>query len=219
MLGGALGVGLGFGLQKLAANYVSGFVILLERSIRIGDNVKIDTFEGRITDIKTRYTLIRAGNGRQAIVPNESIITSRVENLSLADLKFNITTSIVVGYDSDVGQVQSILCAAAKAQPRVMGEPAPVATNFAPDGLEFTLHFWVTDPDKGKDNVRSAINIAILEGLRAAKIDIPYPQRVLRVCDTMRQADRFVEARHDDRHARRRQARKRFDTRRAMNRA
>ncbi|PZQ63759.1 MAG: mechanosensitive ion channel protein, partial [Variovorax paradoxus] len=126
---------------------------------------------------------IRAGNGRQAIVPNESIITSRVENLSLADLKFNITTSIVVGYESDVGQVQSILCEAAKAQPRVMGEPAPVAflTNFAPDGLEFTLHFWVRDPDKGKDNLRSAINIAILEGLRAANIEIPYPQRVVRV--------------------------------------
>lgn len=183
VLGGALGVGLGFGLQKLAANYVSGFVILLERSIRIGDNVKVDNFEGRITDIKTRYTLIRAGNGREAIVPNESLITSRVENLSIADRKFNITTAIVVGYESDVAQVQSILVGAATAQARVMADPVPIAflTNFAPDGLEFTLHFWVTDPDKGKDNVRSAINIAILEGLRAAKIDIPYPQRVLRV--------------------------------------
>ena len=183
VLGGALGVGLGFGLQKLAANYVSGFVILLERSIRIGDNVKVDTFEGRITDIKTRYTLIRAGNGREAIVPNESLITSRVENLSLADRKFNITTTIVVGYDSDVAQVQSILCEAAKAQPRVMTDPAPVAflMNFAPDGLEFTLNFWVADPDKGKDNLRSAINIAILDGLRGAGIDIPYPQRVVRV--------------------------------------
>lgn len=183
VLGGALGVGLGFGLQKLAANYVSGFVILLERSIRIGDNVKVDTFEGRITDIKTRYTLIRAGNGREAIVPNESLITSRVENLSLADLKFNLTTSIVVGYDSNVAQVQGILTEAAIAQPRVLGDPAPVAflTQFAPDGLEFTLNFWVADPDKGKDNVRSAINIALLEGLRAAGVDIPYPQRVLRV--------------------------------------
>ncbi|KQX85099.1 mechanosensitive ion channel family protein [Variovorax sp. Root473] len=183
VLGGALGVGLGFGLQKLAANYVSGFVILLERSIRIGDNVKVDTFEGRITDIKTRYTLIRAGNGREAIVPNESLITSRVENLSLADRKFNITTNIVVGYESDVAQVQGILCNAAKAQSRVMTDPAPVAylVTFAPDGLEFSLNFWVADPDKGKDNVRSAINIAILEGLRAARIDIPYPQRVLRV--------------------------------------
>lgn len=183
VLGGALGVGLGFGLQKLAANYVSGFVILLERSIRIGDNVKVDNFEGRITDIKTRYTLIRAGNGREAIVPNESLITSRVENLSVADLKFNITTSIVVGYDSDVAQVQSILTGAATAQARVMADPAPVAylTTFAPDGLEFVLNFWVADPDKGKDNVRSAINVAILEGLRAAGVDIPYPQRVLRV--------------------------------------
>ena len=183
VLGGAIGVGLGFGLQKLAANYVSGFVILLERSIRIGDNVKVDTFEGRITDIKTRYTLIRAGNGREAIVPNESLITSRVENLSPGDLKFNLTTSIVVGYDSDVAQVQAILCDAAQAQPRVIADPQPVAflVNFAPDGLEFTLNFWIADPDKGKDNVRSAINIAILEALRRAGIDIPYPQRVLRI--------------------------------------
>ena len=183
VLGGALGVGLGFGLQKLAANYVSGFVILLERSIRIGDNVKVDGFEGRITDIKTRYTLVRQGNGRESIVPNESLITSRVENLSVSDLKFNLTTNIVVGYDSDAAQVQSILCAAAAAQARVLSDPAPVAflVNFAPDGLEFSLNFWIGDPDKGKDNVRSPINIAILEGLRAAGIDIPYPQRVLRI--------------------------------------
>ncbi len=112
---------------------------------------------------------MRAGNGRESIVPNESLITSRVENLSLADRKFNITTTIVVGYDSDVAQVQAILCDAAAAQPRVLTDPAPVAflMTFAPDGLEFTLNFWVADPDKGKDNVRSAINIAILDGLRA----------------------------------------------------
>ncbi|HSV60827.1 MAG TPA: mechanosensitive ion channel domain-containing protein [Variovorax sp.] len=183
VLGGALGVGLGFGLQKLAANYVSGFVILLERSIRIGDNVKVDNFEGRITDIKTRYTLIRAGNGREAIVPNESIITSRVENLSLADRKFNITTNIVVGYDSNVAQVQELLCAAARAQPRVMSDPAPVAflLNFVPDGLEFNLNVWVSDPDKGQANLRSDLNIAILEALRGANIDIPGPRRTLRI--------------------------------------
>jgi small-conductance mechanosensitive channel len=183
VLGGALGVGLGLGLQKLAANYVSGFVILLERSIRIGDNVKVDTFEGRITDIKTRYTLIRAGNGREAIVPNESLITSRVENLSLADRRFNLTTSIVVGHGSDVSQVQGILTAAASAQARVLSEPAPIAflMNFTPDGLEFTLNFWIADPDQGKDNLRSAINIAILEGLRGAGIDIAQAQRRVRV--------------------------------------
>jgi small-conductance mechanosensitive channel len=93
VLGGALGVGLGFGLQKLAANYVSGFVILFERSLRIGDNVRVDGFEGTVVDIKTRYTLIRANNGRESIVPNEKLITERVENLSLADPKFCITTT------------------------------------------------------------------------------------------------------------------------------
>ena len=183
VLGGALGVGLGFGLQKLAANYVSGFVILLERSIRIGDNVRVDSFEGRITDIKTRYTLIRAGNGREAIVPNESIITSRVENLTQADLKFNITTNIVVGYGSEVAQVQEILTGAARTHARVMSDPAPVAflVNFAPDGLEFSLNFWVKDPEKGQVNVRSDINIAILEGLRAAGIAIAGPRRALSI--------------------------------------
>jgi small-conductance mechanosensitive channel len=87
VLGGALGVGIGLGLQKLAANYVSGFVILAERSMRIGDVVKVDGFEGRITDISTRYTVIRALNGRESIVPNEMMITQRVENASLADPK------------------------------------------------------------------------------------------------------------------------------------
>ena len=183
VLGGALGVGLGFGLQKLAANYVSGFVILLERSIRIGDNVRVDGFEGRITDIKTRYTLVRAGNGRESIVPNESLITSRVENLTKADLTFNIQTNIIVGSDSDVEKVLSILLNAAKAQPRVLADPAPVAflLNFVPDGLEFNLNFCVSDPDKGRDNLRSAINISILEGLRSAGITIANPQRVVRV--------------------------------------
>ena len=137
VLGGAVGVGLGFGLQKLAANYVSGFVILLERSLRIGDNVRVDSFEGKITDIKTRYTLLRATNGRESIVPNETMVSQRVENLSAADLRFNLTTNVVVGYDSDVSQVQQILCDAATAQERVLADPAPVAylVNFAPDGL------------------------------------------------------------------------------------
>ena len=183
VLGGALGVGLGLGLQKLASNYVSGFVILLERAIRIGDNVKVDTFEGRVTDIKTRYTLLRAANGREAIVPNESMIIGRVENLSMSDLKLAVTTNIVVGYDSDVAQVQAILCAAAATEPRALTEPKPAAflVNFAADGLEFSLQFWLSDADQGKDEARSAINIAILAGLRLARIDIPVPQRVLRV--------------------------------------
>jgi small-conductance mechanosensitive channel len=183
VLGGAVGVGLGFGLQKLAANYVSGFVILLERSLRIGDNVKVDGFEGKITDIKTRYTLVRANNGRESVVPNELLITQRVENLSLADPKILLTSNVTVGYDSDVALVQSILCNAAAATPRVLADPAPAAhlANLGADGLEFTLAFWICDPENGQLNVRSAIHIAVLEGLRAAKVEIPWPQRVVHI--------------------------------------
>jgi small-conductance mechanosensitive channel len=183
VLGGALGVGLGFGLQKLAANYVSGFVILFERSVRIGDSVKVDGFEGRVSDIKTRYTLIRALNGREAIIPNEKMITERVENLSLADPKVLLSSVITVGYDSDVMQVQSLLCKAAIGNTRVLADPEPVAhlTQFAADGLEFTLLFWISDPDNGQMNVKSQINVEVLAALRAARIEIPYPQRVVQL--------------------------------------
>lgn len=183
VLGGAVGVGLGFGLQKLAANYISGFVILFERSLRIGDTVKVDNFEGVVTDIKTRYTLIRSGNGREAIVPNEKVITERVENMSLADPRIQISTEVAVGYDSDPEQVQRLLIDSALGTPRVLKEPAPAANflKFGADGLEFQLVFWIDDPANGQLNVKSDVNVRVLKTLREAGIDIPYPQRVVRV--------------------------------------
>ncbi|MBS3998288.1 MAG: mechanosensitive ion channel [Hydrogenophaga sp.] len=181
VLGGAIGVGIGFGLQKLASNYVSGFVILAERSMRIGDNVRVDNFEGRITDINARYTVIRSLAGRESIVPNEILITSRVENMSLADPKLWQSTVVSVAYDSDVEQVIQILSEAARAQPRVLTEPAPsvALSAFGADGLEFTLGYWIADPENGQLNLRSLINRAILQSLREKGIEIPYPQRVL----------------------------------------
>lgn len=181
VLGGAVGVGIGLGLQKLAANYVSGFVILAERSMRIGDNVRVDNFEGRITDITSRYTVIRSPAGRESIVPNEILITSRVENLSLADPRVWLSTVVSVSYDSDVDLVRQLLIGAAAAQPRVLKDPAPSAalSAFGADGLEFTVGFWIADPENGQLNVRSDINMAILHALRAHDIEIPYPQRVV----------------------------------------
>jgi small-conductance mechanosensitive channel len=181
VLGGAVGVGLGFGLQKLAANYVSGFVILFERSLRIGDVVRVDGFEGEVVDIKTRYTLIRALNGRESIVPNEKLISERIENLSLADPKVLITTDVAVGYDSDVDHVQQILVAAARSAARVLADPAPGArlAKFGADGLEFQVQFWIADPGSGTGNVKSDVNLAVLKGLREAGIEIPFPQRVV----------------------------------------
>ena len=181
VLGGAIGVGVGFGLQKLASNYVSGFVMLAERSVRIGDNVRVDGFEGRVTDIRARYTVVRALSGRESIVPNEMFISNRIENLSLADLQVLQSTVVSVGYDSDVEVVMRLLADAALGQERVLKDPAPGVnlTNFGADGLEFTLNYWMTDPENGQQNLRSLVNLAALAALRAHGIEIPFPQRVV----------------------------------------
>jgi small-conductance mechanosensitive channel len=181
VLGGAVGVGIGFGLQKLAANYVSGFVILAERSVRIGDTVKVDGFEGRITDIKARYTVIRSPNGRESIVPNELMITQRVENMTLSDAKLAQTVIVLVAYDSPVDQVISLLLQACSSQERVLADPAPsvALSAFGADGLEFTVSYWFEDPASGLLNLKSDIHLAILKALKAHQIEIPYPQRVV----------------------------------------
>ena len=181
VLGGAVGVGIGFGLQKLAANYVSGFVILAERSMRIGDSVKVDGFEGRVTDIKARYTVIRAPTGRESIVPNEMLISSRVENLSLADSRVLQGTSVSVAYGSDVELVKRLLTQACVMQERVLKDPEPFVTltAFAADGLEFGAHYWVDEQQAGLLTLKSDINLSILKLLNEHHIEIPFPQRVI----------------------------------------
>jgi small-conductance mechanosensitive channel len=181
VLGGALGVGIGFGLQKLASNYVSGFVILAERSLRIGDMVKVDNFEGRITDIKTRYTVIRALNGRESIVPNELLITQRVENSSLADPTVALSTVLLVPYGTDLDVLLPQLTDAVRGIPRVLEDPAPSVqlTQFATDGLELTVGFWISDPENGQGGVRSDVNLSLLRKLNQLGIGIPLPQRVM----------------------------------------
>jgi len=181
VLGGAVGVGIGLGLQRLAANYVSGFVVLAEHSLRIGDLVRVDNFEGHITDIKTRYTVIRALSGRESIVPNEMLITQRVENLSLADRNVLVTTVVQVPYGTDLDALMPKFVDVAKSVPRVLSDPGPGVqlSNFASDGLELALLFWISDPENGQGNVRSAVNLAVLKTLNECGVEIPYPQRVL----------------------------------------
>jgi small-conductance mechanosensitive channel len=177
VLGGALGVGIGLGLQKLAANYVSGFVILAERALRIGDMVKVGDFEGVITDITTRYTVIRAASGREAIVPNETLITTTVQTLSLADRNVLLSTVVGVDYDTDVQALREPLVAAMRSVSRVLAEPGPAVqlTQFAVDGLELTLYFWIADPENGQGNVRSEVNLAVLERLRREGVGLRRP--------------------------------------------
>ena len=181
VLGGAIGVGIGLGLQKLASNYVSGFVILAERSVRIGDIVMVDGFEGRITDINTRYTVIRALSGKESIVPNELFITQRVENSSLADRNVLQQAVVQVAYGTDVEPLMAAMTAAVSEVPRVLAQPGVGVrlTNFAADGMELTVYFWIGDPENGTANVRSDVNLAILRLLQARGVEIPFPQRVV----------------------------------------
>ncbi len=179
VLGGAFGVGLGLGLQKLAANYVSGFVVLVERSVRIGDYIKVDGLEGRVTDIKTRYTLLRDPSGRESIIPNEMLLTQRVDNLSLSDPQIAVNCSFTLGTEVDIAQVQTLLCQAALQSERVLRDPEPQAFLSKVDaaGLEFTVVSWVSDPEAGYLKTRSQINTAVMLALRQAGIELPKSQQ------------------------------------------
>ncbi|MEI8267781.1 MAG: mechanosensitive ion channel domain-containing protein, partial [Betaproteobacteria bacterium] len=155
---------------------------LAERSLRIGDVVRVDGFEGRVTDIHTRYTVIRALNGRESIVPNELLITQRVENASLADPRILLTTSVQVAYGTDVPALSPRIVQALLAVPRVLGDPGPAVqlAAFASDGLQLNVVFWISDPQNGQGNVLSEVNLAILRTLAEAGVEIPFPQRVVR---------------------------------------
>jgi small-conductance mechanosensitive channel len=203
VLGGAIGVGVGFGLRNIAANYISGFVILAERALRIGDMIKVDTFEGRITDIRTRYTIIRSLNGRESIVPNETLITTRVENLSLADPRVLVQSAVSVAYGSDVRRIQPLLEAAIRAVPRVVEDPAPSVqlAAFGADGMDLAINFWIRDSENGQGNVKSEVNLAVLDVLKREGIEIPFPQRVVHaiVSNAKREpADRGTTAPRDE---------------------
>ena len=183
VFGGALGVGLGLGLQKIASNYVSGFVILLDRSIRPGDLVTIADRHGVVSDIKARYTVVRGLDGTEAIIPNDNIITNVVLNHSYTDRTIAIKTPVSIAYQSDIEQAMTLLLAAGKAQSRVLATPEPTVwiKNLGDNGIELELTAWIRDAEQGQSSLRSDIFVAVLHSFRKAGIDIPYPQREIRM--------------------------------------
>lgn len=183
VFGGALGVGLGLGLQKIASSYVSGFVILLERSLAIGDMVAVDKYSGRVTQINTRYTILRGADGVESVIPNEMLVSGAVQNYSLTDRSIRVSTHIAISYQADVEQVIQLLEQAAESIERVSRVPPPQAMliNFGADGLEFELGFWIEDPENGRLNVLSDVNRAIWKILQINQISVPYPQREIRL--------------------------------------
>jgi len=184
VFGGALGVGIGFGLQKVASNYVSGFIILLDRSVRIGDLVTVDNKYGEVSQINTRYTLLKAPDGTESIVPNETLITQTVVNHSLSRPNVRVALSVQVSYDSDLERAEALMLEAAHSQSRVIFDdpgslPRVYLKEFADNGILLELAVWIRDPSEGQNNLRSDINWAIWRLFRQAGIEIPFPQRVV----------------------------------------
>jgi small-conductance mechanosensitive channel len=181
---GALGVGIGFGLQKVASNYISGFIILLDRSVRIGDLVTVDNKYGEVAQINTRYTLLRSPDGTESIVPNEMLISQTVVNHSLSRPNVRVALAVQVSYDTDLEQAEALMLEAAHDQNRVIFDdpdnlPKVYLKEFADNGVVLELAVWIRDPSAGQNNLRSDINWAIWRRFKAAGIEIPFPQRVV----------------------------------------
>lgn len=183
VFGGAVGVGLGFGLQRIASNFISGFIVLFDRSIRPGDVISIDNTFGWVQELHARYVVVRDREGVERLIPNETLITTQVINWSYSDPNVRVKLPVSISYDDDPEQAMALLLQAAQASPRVLAEPAPAARlmRFGDSGIELELRVWIKDPQNGLANVRSDINLAIWRLFREAGITIPYPQRELRI--------------------------------------
>ena len=185
VFGGALGVGIGLGLQKLASNFIAGFVILLDRSVRLGDLVTVDNRHGVVTQVTSRYVVVRSLDGVEAIVPNETLVTTTVLNYSFSRRDARIGINIIVTYGTDLDQALSLMVDAAREHPRVEREgdqaPRAFAVRFAELGIELELGAWVRDPERGQMAVRSDLNREIWRRFRQAGITVPITYKEARI--------------------------------------
>ena len=177
VFGGAFGVGLGLGMQKIASNYVSGFVILLERSLAIGDMISVDKYTGKVSRINTRYTVLQGLDGVETVLPNEMLISGPVQNQSLSNRMVRVSTQLNVAYGSDLDSLIPLLESLVVGVVRVLETPAPgVSLNkFGPDGFELELGFWISDPESGRGGVVSDVNKKIYALVKAGDIKLASP--------------------------------------------
>ncbi|MCA1455616.1 mechanosensitive ion channel [Bradyrhizobium sp. BRP22] len=179
---GAVGVGIGFGLQKIVANFISGIILLADKSVKPGDLVTIGDSSGRISAMKTRYISVAAGDGREFLIPNEDLVTQKVVNWTYTDKNTLVKIPFGTNYDADPRLVCKLAIEIAAAAPRALKGKPPncILTEFAEAGMKFSLTFWIGDPD-GLDNVKSEVMLALWDAFKREGIRVPYPVRELRV--------------------------------------
>ncbi|MBP6346624.1 mechanosensitive ion channel family protein [Neisseriaceae bacterium CLB008] len=183
VFGGALGVGLAFGLQKIASNYVSGFIILLDRSIRVGDRLLIDNRVGYVSRINSRYVVLKGTDGAEILVPNERFIADTVINQSFTDTAILDSVHVAVAYGTDIPQALTLLNEAATKHQRIQKDPAPFAyiKNFGDSGIDLGLNYWVENPSLGMLGIKSAIMLDIWHQFKEHGIEMPFPQQEVRI--------------------------------------
>ena len=179
---GAVGVGIGIGLQKIVANFISGIILLADKSVKPGDLVTIGDSSGRISAMKTRYISVAAGDGREFLIPNEDLVTQKVVNWTYTDKNTLVKIAFGTNYDADPRLVCKLAIETAAAAPRALKSKPPNCTlvEFAEAGMKFSLTFWIADPD-GMDNVKSDVMLALWDVFKREGIRVPYPVREIRI--------------------------------------
>jgi len=185
VLSGAIGVGLGFGLQKVVSNLVSGVIILLDKSIKPGDVISLGETFGWINSLGARYVSITTRDGREYLIPNEDLITGQVVNWSHSDEFVRLDIHFGTAYGDDPHKVRRIAIEAARTVPRVLGEQPPVChiVGFGDSSIDYILRFWIRDPTGGLTNIRGNVYLALWDAFQAHGISIPFPQREVRLLD------------------------------------
>ena len=191
---GAVGVGIGIGLQKIVANFISGIILLADKSVKPGDLVTIGDSSGRISAMKTRYVSVAAGDGREFLIPNEDLVTQKVTNWTYTDKNTLVKVNFGTNYDADPRQVCKLAIEIAAANPRAIKSKTPncILVEFAEAGMKFALTFWIADPD-GMDTVKSDVMLVLWEAFKREDIRVPYPVREIRVRGGTLPVDSTVE--------------------------
>jgi small-conductance mechanosensitive channel len=193
---GALGVGIGFGLQRIASNFISGFILVFDGSIRPGDVITVDNNFGWVQELRARYMVVRNRDGLETLIPNETFITKEVVNWSHSDRQVRLKIQIQISYQSDPERAMELMEQAGFETKRVLHDPAPASrlVEFADSGITLELRLWISDPENGVTNVRSEASLAIWKMFRAHNIEIPYPHREIIIKNSQDVAKLFQPA-------------------------